>query len=279
MASRRINRFVSEEAPDQESADDFDQKSVVKQHTQKEAVLLFKKERKDSGLLARACNKAECILSSGKVGSESDSALDHYSKVAIVVFTLESPNIYMDFNSRSRMLSISSWESFPYKGMWLLLNKAIMSYERNYMQTTDRLRVKTVYRGISTLVDLAPGCEFCFRQITSTSLSADVAYSFSNKGGTLFIIKLLIGLPIKDFSLYPVEEELIVSGFNRYIVTRVVDKHSCRKIYLTFDPDSNCESHSGTDSESDSGTDSESDREIDGECDSESASESDRVWQ
>lgn len=125
--------------------------------------------------------------------------------------------------------------------MWLLLNNVITAHARPFSQTINRLRVKTLFRGIGTLVNLFPGSASCFRQITSMSISIDVARSFSRTGGTLFIIKSPIGLSIRDFSLYPAEEEFIVSGFDSFVVTGVVNTDSNHRIFLSYDIETHTE--------------------------------------
>lgn len=214
----RINRFVDTTAPAEGSSQGGELQALEKKYSLDQAVSLFKKERNESALLRNACNLAESLLSSGKVGQNLGnlSSLNYDSKVAIVA---------LDFNSRSRNLSTSSWNSFPYKGMWLLLNKAILSHGNLSSSLT-------VYRGIGTLINAAPNTAFCFRQIASTSSNGVVSLQFASGQGTLFILKIKRGLCIRALSQYPSEDEYILPAFDLFVVTKMETTDGCRKIYL-----------------------------------------------
>lgn len=226
MGSRRHDRFVQANLPSGSQGPSPDLRRLEHQNTHDEALDFFKKEIKTSTKLRKACNEAEHLLNCGTVGKSLGylSHLDHHSKVAIVAYSLQSPNIYLDFNERSRNLSPETWEDFPYKGMWLLLNKAILTHG-NLSQTV------TVYRGIDQKINLSHS-EFCFRQITSTSKDAICAEDFKGEYGTVFILEISRGLYIKPLSLYGYEEEYLLPAFDLFVVKKVEDTPTCRKIYL-----------------------------------------------
>ena len=102
-----------------------------------------------------------------------------------------------------------------------------------------------VYRGIKGFKfrkDIKKGTEFYFREFISTSLDKNVAKNFLGGNGTLMTIIIKNngsnGYPnycynIKDISLYPHEDEILISSHCCFEVNDIIKSKKIDEVYLT----------------------------------------------
>ncbi|NXN24195.1 NARE ribosyltransferase, partial [Nycticryphes semicollaris] len=143
--------------------------------------------------------------------------------VAIMAYTLHG-RLYQAFNAAVREAGRSSWEyrhKFHFKVLHFLLTQALS----NLWKAQPR-RCHRVYRGVlgirftARLQDLVR-----FGQFTSTSLQNKSALDFGQD--TFFSVNTCYGVPIRDFSLYPSEEEVLIPPYERFEVINIT-KHGDR---------------------------------------------------
>lgn len=123
---------------------------------------------------------------------------------AVVTYT---SHIAIDFNKAVREFK-QNQDKFKYKAFHYYLTRAL-----------QLLRIQEcyqVFRGSRTKFHYSGTGNVRFGQFTSSSLSRDKAISFIKGEGTLFVITTCFGVYIKEFSLYPDEEEVLLPGYEVY---------------------------------------------------------------
>ncbi|XP_076067382.1 T-cell ecto-ADP-ribosyltransferase 1-like isoform X2 [Oratosquilla oratoria] len=146
-----------------------------------EVIAMLEEDRKKSRLLDSAWARAEVELNAKKREHIRKQLQDLPAecKAAIVTYTLNHPNIYEDFNEKSRHLdTYIGWDVFPYQGMWLLLQKAVSSIKYH-----DAFHL---YRGCSIDITADVGSKIRFKQFVSVTPNRKVAENFAQEG-TVFI--------------------------------------------------------------------------------------------
>ena len=172
-------------------------------------------------------NHAEFTKGSPEIGETT--------KRTCFAFTLETPNLYKDFNDKSRALaeaiikgeSKTAWDAFEYKSVWFKLNNAIMQYN-----STEKV---TLYRGVKGFFPFKRGMIYCFGQIASTSKSRALAEKYATRGEkkyTLFIINNPRNFPIAKLSRYPNEQEHIIRAWELFEVDRTTKETGFDVVYL-----------------------------------------------
>ncbi|KAM9389387.1 GPI-linked NAD(P)(+)--arginine ADP-ribosyltransferase 1 [Phaethornis superciliosus] len=138
--------------------------------------------------------------------------------VAIMAYTIECP-LYQKFNDATRNAGRSRrdyMKDFHFKVLHFLLTRAL----RLLRDSQRPQKCFCVYRGVPDVrFTSRPGQRVRFGQFTSSSLQKDKAQSFGEK--TSFSIQTCWGVPIKDFSFFPEEEEVLIPPYETFNVTGV----------------------------------------------------------
>ena len=154
--------------------------------------------------------------------------------LAVVTYTLETPNVYSTFNRQTRELGPNN-PKYEFKAMYYFLSMAINQLSPKYLE----IHPYKVYRGVTyDVTDAFVGQPFHFTNFASTSQAESVADNFlgSVSGSrTLFVIETTYkGGKIAEFSRYPGEEEVLIPPCEKFLVTRI--QHNAQKqrreIYL-----------------------------------------------
>ncbi|KAM6287934.1 GPI-linked NAD(P)(+)--arginine ADP-ribosyltransferase 1 isoform 1-T1 [Spheniscus humboldti] len=138
-------------------------------------------------------------------------------EVALLAYTL-SNSLYQTFNAAVREAGHSRREylgAFHFKALHFLLTKALHA-----LQDTQPRRCHHVYRGIQGIRFTARhGQSVRFGHFTSASLQKEIAQRFGQD--TFFLVETCYGVPIRDFSFFPKEEEVLIPPFEIFEVTDV----------------------------------------------------------
>ncbi|NXS98474.1 NARE ribosyltransferase, partial [Jacana jacana] len=148
--------------------------------------------------------------------------------VAIMAYTLPGP-LYQTFNAAVREAGRSRREyldKFHFKVLHFLLTQAL----RNLWNSQTR-GCHHVYRGVKDIRFTARRKDAVrFGQFTSTSLQKEVAIKFG--WDTFFSVYTCYGVPIKYFSYFPNENEVLIPPYERFEVTTIV--HQGKRTYISL---------------------------------------------
>ncbi|KAM7129170.1 GPI-linked NAD(P)(+)--arginine ADP-ribosyltransferase 1 [Ciconia maguari] len=137
--------------------------------------------------------------------------------VALLAYTLHGP-LYLAFNTAVREAGRSRREylgAFHFKALHFLLTEALRA-----LRDAQPRRCHRVYRGVQGIRFTArPRQSVRFGQFTSTSLRNESTLPFGRD--TFFSVETCYGVPIKDFSFFPTEEEVLIPPFESFEVTDV----------------------------------------------------------
>lgn len=135
--------------------------------------------------------------------------------IAVLAYTMEG-ELYRVFNNatltagRSRQHYLSS---YPFKTLHFLLSRALHTLRESQTQPCHN-----VFRGVrGTRFTAQQGTVVRFGQFTSSSLRKKVAESFGQD--TFFSVETCYGVPIKEFSTFPGEDEVLIPPFEQFRVT------------------------------------------------------------
>nr|XP_033806347.1 GPI-linked NAD(P)(+)--arginine ADP-ribosyltransferase 1 isoform X2 [Geotrypetes seraphini]XP_033806348.1 GPI-linked NAD(P)(+)--arginine ADP-ribosyltransferase 1 isoform X2 [Geotrypetes seraphini]XP_033806349.1 GPI-linked NAD(P)(+)--arginine ADP-ribosyltransferase 1 isoform X2 [Geotrypetes seraphini] len=135
--------------------------------------------------------------------------------IAILTYTTNSP-LHKEFNAAVREAGRSReyyLKNFRFKTLHFLLTKALQILDK---ETTPKCH--RVYRGIRGIRFRSEEKKpVRFGQFTSSSLSNENALQFGQD--TLFNIETCYGVNIKNFSFFPLEEEVLIPPFETFKVT------------------------------------------------------------
>ncbi|XP_065586392.1 erythroblast NAD(P)(+)--arginine ADP-ribosyltransferase-like [Cyrtonyx montezumae] len=144
-------------------------------------------------------------------------ALGRDQATAMLAYTTEG-NLYHEFNAATRGDGVSRQHylrSFPFKTLHFLLSRALLTLRESQPQ-----RCFHVYRGVKgTRFTAQRGSTVRFGHFTSSSLRKKVAESFGQD--TFFSVETCYGVPIKEFSTFPGEDEVLIPPFEHFKVTNV----------------------------------------------------------
>ncbi|NXX80582.1 NARE ribosyltransferase, partial [Urocolius indicus] len=148
--------------------------------------------------------------------------------VAIMAYTLNS-SLFQEFNAAVRSAGGSRTHylsSFPFKALHYLLSRALQG-----LRDASPRRCRCAYRGVKGIRFRARlGDAVRFGHFTSASLGNKSALSFGRD--TFFTLETCYGVPIKDFSYYPGEDEVLIPPFEVFKVTEAAEKGDAVAIQL-----------------------------------------------
>ncbi|KAF1493515.1 Erythroblast NAD(P)(+)--arginine ADP-ribosyltransferase, partial [Megadyptes antipodes antipodes] len=143
-------------------------------------------------------------------------------EVALLAYTMSgslSDPLYKKFNKAVREAGCSRREyldTFHFKALHFLLTKALHA-----LQDAQPRRCYRVYRGIRDIRFTAwPGQSIRFGQFASSSFVKEKAQQSFGQD-TFFSVETCYGVPIRDFSFFPNEEEVLIPPFEIFEVTDV----------------------------------------------------------
>ncbi|NXD85336.1 NRT2 ribosyltransferase, partial [Halcyon senegalensis] len=140
-------------------------------------------------------------------------------KLAIAVLAYSyNGSLYREFNKATREAGRSReyyLHHFHFKVLHFLLTEALRA-----LRDSRPRRCYQVYRGVQGIRFTAQQHQSVrFGQFTSTSSLKNIAECFGQD--TFFRVKTCHGVPIKDFSFFPEEEEVLIPPFEVFEVTKV----------------------------------------------------------
>ncbi|GAB0181055.1 GPI-linked NAD(P)(+)--arginine ADP-ribosyltransferase 1 [Grus japonensis] len=137
--------------------------------------------------------------------------------VALLAYTWEC-NLYRKFNAAVRVAGRSREEylkSFNFKVLHFLLSEAL-----RILRDAQPQKCHHVYRGVQgTRFTAQQHQTIRFGQFTSTSLREDEALNFGKD--TFFSVETCYGVLIRNFSFFPMEEEVLIPPFEIFNVTKI----------------------------------------------------------
>ncbi|NWI95984.1 NRT2 ribosyltransferase, partial [Pitta sordida] len=162
-------------------------------------------------------------------GSHAGSQLRPELAVALLAYSMED-GLYKGFNRAIRTAGRSHREylrHFHFKVVHFLLTEAL--YELRGAQSHPRcLRV---FRGTDGVRFIARRDQVVrFGQFASTSLRRNVSEFYGNE--TFFEIDTCHGASVRNFSLYPEEDEVLIPPFETFKVTRVTHRGNKTQMWL-----------------------------------------------
>ncbi|KAM6211197.1 GPI-linked NAD(P)(+)--arginine ADP-ribosyltransferase 1 [Sarcoramphus papa] len=144
-------------------------------------------------------------------------ALQPEQAVALLAYTLQGP-LHQAFNAAVREAGRSRGEylgTFHFKALHFLLSEAL-----RILRDARPRRCHRVYRGVQGIRFTAQHRQSVrFGQFTSTSLRNESTRPFGQD--TFFSVETCYGVPIRDFSFFPEEEEVLIPPFESFEVTDV----------------------------------------------------------
>ncbi|KAM6419825.1 GPI-linked NAD(P)(+)--arginine ADP-ribosyltransferase 1 [Pluvialis apricaria] len=144
-------------------------------------------------------------------------ALRPEQAVALLAYTLHGP-LYQAFNAAVREAGRSRREyldAFHFKALHFLLSEALRT-----LRDAQPRRCHHVYRGIRGIRFTAQHRQSVrFGYFTSASLRKETTLPFGRD--TFFSMETCYGVPIRDFSFFPEEEEVLIPPFESFEVINI----------------------------------------------------------
>ncbi|NWH82853.1 NRT2 ribosyltransferase, partial [Piaya cayana] len=141
---------------------------------------------------------------------------------ALLAYTQHGP-LFRDFNAATRRAGRSRrayLEGFAFKTLHFLLSEALRALRA--AEPPHPGRCHDVYRGVRGVRFAArPGRRVRFGQFASTSLRRELAEAFGRD--TLLAARTCRGVPLREFSFYPGEDEVLVPPDEVFEVVEVED--------------------------------------------------------
>ncbi|XP_063035135.1 NAD(P)(+)--arginine ADP-ribosyltransferase 2-like [Melospiza melodia melodia] len=176
---------------------------------------LYKFEFQKNPLFAKTWMKAEAEWR--KRGSHVSPLMSPGQAVAVMAYTMK--DIYKDFNAAVHVAGRSRQEyrnDFHFKMLHFLLTQALVT-----LRQAQKGQCHQVYRGVRDVQFQArQGQRVRFGQFTSTSPRKEIALHFGTD--TIFQVQTCHGVDIRQFSMYPTEEEVLIPPFETFQVTQVI---------------------------------------------------------
>ncbi|XP_057886842.1 NAD(P)(+)--arginine ADP-ribosyltransferase 2-like [Melospiza georgiana] len=176
---------------------------------------LYKFEFQKNPLFAKTWVKAEAEWR--KRGSHVSPLTSPGQAVAVMAYTMK--DIYKDFNAAVHVAGRSRQEyrnNFHFKMLHFLLTQALVT-----LRQAQNGQCRQVYRGVRDVrFQARQGQRVRFGQFTSTSPRKEIALHFGTD--TIFQVQTCHGVDIRQFSMYPTEEEVLIPPFETFQVTQVI---------------------------------------------------------
>ncbi|XP_048807740.1 erythroblast NAD(P)(+)--arginine ADP-ribosyltransferase-like isoform X1 [Lagopus muta] len=135
--------------------------------------------------------------------------------IAVLAYTMEG-NLYRVFNNATLTAGSSRQHylsSYPFKTLHFLLSRALQTLRESQTQQCHH-----VFRGVNgTRFTAQQGQVVRFGKFTSTSFSPGVAEGFGRH--TFFLVQTCYGVPIKNFSAFSDEDEVLIPPAEQFEVT------------------------------------------------------------
>ncbi|KAM3681059.1 NAD(P)(+)--arginine ADP-ribosyltransferase 2-like [Ammospiza maritima maritima] len=152
-----------------------------------------------------------------KRGSLVSPLPSNWHAIALMAYT--SPQVYKEFNTAVRTGGHSRQEylkHFHFKMLHFLLTDALVT-----LRQAQNWQCRRVFRGVRDVhFQAQQGKRVRFGQFTSTSLSKGIALEFG--ADTIFEVQTCHGADIRQFSMYPEEEEVLIPPYETFTVTQVI---------------------------------------------------------
>ncbi|NXD45911.1 NARE ribosyltransferase, partial [Copsychus sechellarum] len=147
--------------------------------------------------------------------------------IALMAYTMD--DLYQQFNDDVRELGRSPQEyrdNFHFKTLHFLLTDALGT-----LRDAQGKQCRCVLRGTDKyLFQANVGDIVRFGQFASASLCKDIAQGFGST--TVFKVQTCYGAHIKNFSRYPIEDEVLIPPFEKFKVTKVTEDGEKVRIHL-----------------------------------------------
>ncbi|XP_030820693.1 erythroblast NAD(P)(+)--arginine ADP-ribosyltransferase-like [Camarhynchus parvulus] len=151
-----------------------------------------------------------------KRGSPVSPLASHWQVIALMTYT--SQHVYRDFNVAVRTAGRSRQEyrnNFHFKTLHFLLTQALVT-----LRHAQNAKCHRVFRGVRGVhFQARRGQRVRFGQFTSTSPRKEIALRFG--ADTIFEVHTCHGVDIRQFSMYPTEEEVLIPPFETFKVSKV----------------------------------------------------------
>ncbi|XP_052527328.1 erythroblast NAD(P)(+)--arginine ADP-ribosyltransferase-like isoform X3 [Tympanuchus pallidicinctus] len=147
----------------------------------------------------------------------SPVVLERDQAIAVLAYTMEG-DLYRVFNNATLTAGSSRQHylsSYPFKTLHFLLSRALQTLRESQTQQCYH-----VYRGVrGTRFTAQQGQVVRFGQFTSSSFNQGVAEGFGRD--TFFLVLTCYGVPIKDLSAFPSEDEVLIPPAEQFEVTSI----------------------------------------------------------
>ncbi|NXK16843.1 NARE ribosyltransferase, partial [Arenaria interpres] len=164
-------------------------------------------------------------------------ALQRKHAVALLAYTLDRP-LHKEFNMAVREAVHSHKEyldKFHFKTLHFLLTQAV-----KILWKAQTPQCYQVYRGVQGIHFTAQRQDRVrFGQFASTSFLKSVAEGFGKD--TFFSVSTCYGVPIRHFSFFPYEEEVLIPPYERFVVTSI-SKHG-KRTHIELESNGTCSNY------------------------------------
>ncbi|XP_069507974.1 NAD(P)(+)--arginine ADP-ribosyltransferase 2-like [Ambystoma mexicanum] len=188
---------------------------------------LLTEDMQKNALFKKCWKEAEGFWRENKYQVYDPKVKDFYA-IAIAAYTSEDCNLYKPFNDATRAAgqSFEEYQKYHFKAFHFLLTRAA-----TLLHHWPR---RTLYRGAGPAFSAQEGNIVRFGHFTSSSFKRSVAEEFMIK--TIFIIKHSeYGFPVKKFSMFVGEEEVLIPPYELFRVLSVLEGENNRNITITSD--------------------------------------------
>ncbi|NXT82056.1 NARE ribosyltransferase, partial [Zapornia atra] len=193
---------------------------------EKELKELNRTEFYTNKMYAEAWIKANAKWQSRKSQS---SVLKREQAIALMAYTVDRPLLYKEFNAAVREAGRSPEEyllNFHFKVLHFLLTEALRA-----LWDAQSRRCHNVYRGVGGIIFTAQrGQSVRFGQFASSSQDKKRAKKFGTD--TFFSVKTCYGVPIRKFSFFNKEKEVLIPPFEIFEVISVTHEGNSARIKL-----------------------------------------------